>query len=54
MKIEIEKWMVELKQELIKHYSFKQDVSLSVDDWKVYFDDGLSPQEAIEEDFRGG
>lgn len=46
----IENWNNELKEIAVKEFGYAEDAMLDVSAFKGYYDDGLSPREALAED----
>ena len=45
-----DEWFVQLKKVLTEKYGFHEDVKLDESSWKVWYDDGYSPEAAAAED----
>jgi len=44
------KWMVELKRIAVKKYNFNETEVFHREAWREYFNDGITPEEALIED----
>jgi len=48
--VEFDKWMVELKKVAIEKYGFNETEVFDREAWREYFDDGMTPEQALIED----
>ena len=49
--MEFNEWMVELKKIAVKKYNFNETEVFDREAWEAYFNDGITPEEALIEDF---
>lgn len=51
---DLSRWLAELKNVAVKFFEFNPDVTFDPEAWKVYYDDGLIPWDALTADLQEG
>jgi hypothetical protein len=54
MSSQFEQWLSEVRNIMINKYGYQQDLQLDPKAYKDYFYEGLSPEDAIDEDMSYG
>lgn len=50
LKIKYDVWLEEIRSIFIRDYNSSPELKLDKEAWQIYFDEGLTPSEAIAED----